>query len=257
MNEVNLNYKSFGQGPPVVILHGLLGSLDNWQTLAKELARDFTVFIVDQRNHGRSPHDPEMNYRAMSGDLVEFLHSQWIYKTHVIGHSMGGKTAMTLAARFPGLVDKLVVVDIGPKAYPPGHDAILEALQRVPVDQITERSEAEDILAETIHSQAIRLFLLKNMGRNQEGFHWKMNLPALVEHYPEIIGSVWPEEPYEGETLFIRGGNSDYIPDSDWPEIQEHFPNARLETIEGAGHWVHAEKPEEILAVFRDFIAED
>lgn len=255
IDSMDLNFKSFGQGPPVVILHGLLGSLDNWQTLGRELAEDYTVFIVDQRNHGRSPHDPEMNYPAMAADLARFLERQWVHHTHVIGHSMGGKTAMTLADRYPGLVDRLVVVDIGPKAYPPGHELILDALQSVPLDRIEDRGDAEDFLAKRISSRAVRLFLMKNLAREKQGFRWKMNLPALVEHYDDITAAVWPAQAYEGDTLFIRGGNSDYIPDEDWPGIQASFPNAELLTIEGAGHWVHAEKPTEILAAFRSFFS--
>ena len=253
-NNDTLNYKSFGQGDPVVILHGLLGSLDNWQTIARQLAEDYTVFIVDQRNHGKSFHSDTMNYKAMAEDLANFLDEQGVHRVSLVGHSMGGKTAMKFAGSYPNILDKLVVVDIGPKAYPPGHDNILDALQALPVGRIESRTEADDLLAEHISDQGVRMFLLKNLARDGDGYKWKMNLPAIVNHYDEITEAVYPSQPHEGPSLFIKGEKSDYIQDEDWTKIQEHFPAATLKSIDNAGHWVHADQPEAMLEALRDFL---
>ena len=158
-----LNYKSFGSGPPLIILHGLFGTLDNWQTIAKKLADDFTVFILDLRNHGKSPHTQEHTYSLMAEDLSQFMESQWIYKAHVLGHSMGGKTAMQFANDFPDMLDKLVVVDIAPKVYAGGHQHILEALLSVDIDAVQSRKEVEQQLSKYIEEDGVKLFLMKNL----------------------------------------------------------------------------------------------
>lgn len=253
---MDLNFKSFGQGPPLVILHGLFGTLDNWQTLGKRWAEDFTVFLVDQRNHGRSPHADTIDYPEMAGDLKAFLEHNWIYGTHVLGHSMGGKTAMQFALDYPDMVDRLVVVDIAPRAYPGGHEAIFQALLGLDLDALGERGEADAILAERIPQRGIRQFLLKNLTRTKDGgYAWKMNLSAIHRHYPDILANIRPAaEPFAGPTLFIRGANSDYLADADWPAAQALFPAARLETVAGAGHWVHAERPEELYGLVDSFL---
>ncbi len=254
---MDLNYKEFGKGEPIIILHGMFGTLDNWQTLGKELAEHFTVFLVDQRNHGRSPHTDVHNYTAMAEDLGEFMTSNWIYKTHLIGHSMGGKTAMQLATTHPDLIDKLVVVDIAPKQYPGGHEEIIEALQGLDPTKVESRQEASDFLESRITDFGVRQFLLKNLTRNKDGgYRWKMNLDVIQDHYEEILAPGIGPEVFEGETLFIRGGKSRYIQDEDWPQILEHFPNAQLKTIANVGHWVHAEAPDELLAEVTAFLGE-
>jgi esterase len=253
---LELNYKTFGQGEPIVILHGLLGTLDNWQTLGKKLAEHFTVYLVDQRNHGRSPHDDLHSYPAMAEDLHHFMESHWMFKASLIGHSMGGKTAMHFARTHPDMVDKLMVVDIAPKPYPGGHETIIEALHDLDLDRIESRGQANEALASSISDEGIRQFLLKNLSRSKSGgYQWKMNLPALWAHYEAILAS--PEAPpFDGNTLFIRGGQSDYIQQADEPLLREHFPNARLETIPQAGHWVHAEAPDELLKLLLGFMKE-
>lgn len=253
---MDLNFKSFGQGPPLVILHGLFGTLDNWQTLGKRWAEEFTVFLVDQRNHGRSPHEAGIDYPSMAADLKAFLEDNWIYETHVLGHSMGGKTAMQFALDYPEMVDKLVVVDIAPRAYPGGHEDIFEALLALDLAALGERSEADALLAKSIPQRGVRQFLLKNLTRTREGgYAWKMNLPVIYEHYAAILANVRAAEPFAGPTLFVRGGQSDYVSDADWPAAQALFPQARLETVAGAGHWVHAERPEELYGLVKDFLA--
>ena len=253
---MDLNFKSFGQGPPLVILHGLFGTLDNWQTLGKRWAEDFTVFLVDQRNHGRSPHTEVIDYPTMAADLKAFLEHNWIYETHVLGHSMGGKTAMQFALDYPDMVDKLIVVDIAPKAYPGGHETIFQALLGLDLASLGERSEADAILGERIPQRGVRQFLLKNLTRTKDGgYAWKMNLPVIHRHYPDILANVRPSEPFSGPTLFIRGGKSDYVTDADWPAAQALFPNAQLETVDGAGHWVHAERPEVLYTLVKAFLS--
>lgn len=252
---MDLNYKTFGKGHPLLILHGLFGTLDNWQTLGKELAEDYMIYLIDQRNHGRSPHLDEMNYPAMAGDLKQFMEDNWIYETHVLGHSMGGKAAMQLALQYPDMVDRLIVVDIAPRRYPRSHEEIFEALRSLQLEEIDSRSDAEEALRADIKDKGIRQFLLKNLRRTkEEGYAWKMNLDALYQNYDDILAAIETHEPFTGPTLFIRGGRSNYIHDEDRVDIQKLFPNARIETIEGAGHWVHAEAPDRMLQLIRDFL---
>ncbi len=255
---MELNYKSFGQGDPLIILHGMFGTLDNWQTIAKQLAEDYTVFIVDQRNHGRSPHAPEMDYPTMAEDLHDFMESHWIYKAHLLGHSMGGKTVMQFALTYPQMVDKLVVVDIAPKTYVGGHQVIFEALLSVDLDKLANRKEAEAQLGNYIDDFGVRQFLLKNLTRKKEGgFEWKMNLAAIWAHYQDILKTVTGPEVFAGPSLFIRGGKSNYVATEDMPEIKALFTAAQLATVEDAGHWVHAEAPAILLAKLQKFLAAD
>lgn len=255
---MQLNYKQFGQGEPLIILHGLFGMLDNWQTLARKFAEDYTVFIIDQRNHGKSPHHPDFNYSLMAEDLREFMEQNWIYEANLIGHSMGGKTVMQFAMEYPDMVNKMVVVDIAPKSYVGGHQTIFEALLSLDLDHITNRKDAEEQLALHIKQQGVRQFLLKNLSRKKEGgYAYKMNLSAIHKHYQNILDNVNGEKADEVEALFIRGGNSNYINENDLALIHESFPRATLKTIHEAGHWVHAEKPLELLEMVRMFLKED
>ncbi|MFZ2898477.1 MAG: alpha/beta fold hydrolase [Saprospiraceae bacterium] len=252
---MDLHHKIFGQGYPLIILHGLFGTLDNWQTVGRMLSEDYQVFLIDQRNHGRSPHIPEHNYQALADDLGFFMEFNWIQKTHLIGHSMGGKTAMQFALQHPEKVDKLVVVDIGPKAYTGGHEGIFHALRALDLSTVKEREDAEKHLGQYITDDGVLQFLMKNLSRSKDGaYHWKINLPVLYDHYQEIIGPVKSDHPYEGPVLFIRGARSHYIVDDDWSDIHDMFPHAQLATVPDAGHWVHAEAPEELLQLVRNFL---
>ena len=252
---MELNFKSFGQGEPIIILHGLFGTLDNWQTIAKKLAEKYWVFIVDQRNHGRSPHDPEMNYKVMAEDLKHFMEEHWIHKAFVVGHSMGGKTAMQFAVDYPDMVDKLIVVDIGPFSKRGGHGLIFDALLSMNLDEIKSRKDADEVLNKKIPEFGVRQFLLKNLSRNKTGdFTWKMNLPVLHKEYAEILADVDVNDPFEGETLFIRGAQSNYIEEKEFSKFKNFFPNAQLKTIEKAGHWVHADQPDELLQSVKFFL---
>lgn len=245
---LELNYKTFGQGFPIVILHGLFGTLDNWQTIARRLSEHNMIFLIDQRNHGRSPHTDDIDYPAMAEDLRAFLESQWIFKAHIIGHSMGGKTAMRFALDHGEMVEKLVVVDIAPKTYAGGHETIFDALMSLDLSTVETRQDAQHFLQARIPEEGTVLFLMKNLSRTKEGsFEWKMNLRAIYNHYQEILAGVESNTPFEGSTLFIRGQNSNYIQDSDWPAIQRLFPAAQLATVPNAGHWVHADAPEALV----------
>jgi len=254
---MQLNYKEFGQGEPLIILHGLFGTLDNWQTLAKRFAENYTVFIIDQRNHGKSPHMDEHSYELMAEDLRIFMESNFMFKAHILGHSMGGKTAMKFALNNPDMVDKLTIVDISPKQNEGGHETIFEALFSLDLAKIKSRSEADAELTKLIADLGVRQFLLKNLTRKKEGgYRWKMNLTALHMHYQEILAETVGEDTFDEPSLFIRGGKSGYILDEDIPQIKEFFPAARIETVADAGHWVHAEQPEELYRLVSEFLEE-
>ena len=252
---MELNYKSLGQGEPLIILHGLFGTLDNWQTLAKSWAEHYLVYLVDLRNHGRSPQVDGLSYPAMAQDLHDFMEQNWIHKAHILGHSMGGKVAMEFALTYPDMVDNLIVVDIAPRLYRPGHDDIFAALFAVDLKTIESRQAAEAILEQYIDEWGVRQFLLKNLSRMKEGgFEWKMNLPVIYRDYTNILKPPTQEGPFEGPTLFIRGEKSGYVNDEDILRIQELFPRSALHTISGAGHWVHADQPEVLKAIVMEFL---
>ena len=255
---MQLNYKAYGKGHPLIILHGLLGSLDNWHSIARKLASDYRVFLVDQRNHGKSPHTDEMSYSAMAEDLKEFLQEHGLASAYVVGHSMGGKTAMQFALSYPEKVDKLISIDMDPQANDGGHETIFNALKAMDLDQIEKRSDADKQLQQYIENFGIRQFLLKNMERGPEGgYQWKMNLPAIEKAYPHILEAVTSETPFQKPTLFLKGGASNYIRDKDLPVIQNLFPKASLKTVEGVGHWVHAEAPEAFINALEGFLADN
>ncbi len=250
-----LNYKTFGEGPPLIILHGLFGSLDNWVTLGKKFSKNFKVYLVDQRNHGQSFHSDEFSYDVMSEDLSLFMGEMKLEKAHIIGHSMGGKTAMEFARKYSDKVEKLIVADIGPKFYPVHHTQIIKAFYSVPVDKISSRKEADDILSGLVPDFGTRQFLLKNLSREADGFKWKMNLDAISSSIEEVGKGLNQNAIIMNKTLFLRGGNSDYILNDDFNLIHSVFPNSRVDTVEGAGHWLHAEKPSEFYEKASEFLS--
>ncbi len=252
---LKLNYKQFGSGDPIIILHGLFGMLDNWQTIAKRLASDYMVYIVDLRDHGKSEHSNDFNYQLLAQDIADFMESEWIHSAHIIGHSMGGKTAIQLVYDYPDLVEKLIVVDIGIKAYKGGHEIILKALQAVPIDNITSRDAVEEVLSEYVPERGIRLFLMKNLTRNKDSsYRWKMNLDLLINSYSKILAEIPIVDPIDTPTLFVKGSKSKYIVDQDVPQLEAVFTDMSLVTIADAGHWVHAEQPSELLSTIKSFI---
>lgn len=250
-----LNYKTFGEGQPLIILHGLFGSLDNWVTLGKKFGENFKVYLVDQRNHGQSFHNDEFSYDVMSEDLSLFMREMKLQKAHIIGHSMGGKTAMEFTRKYPEKVEKLLIADIGPKFYPTHHTQIIKALYSVPVDKLTSRKEADDILSGLIPDFGTRQFLLKNLSREADGFKWRMNLNAISASIEEVGKGLNQNAIIINETLFLRGGNSDYILNDDFNLIHSVFPNSKVDTVEGAGHWLHAEKPTDFYEKASQFLS--
>jgi pimeloyl-ACP methyl ester carboxylesterase len=242
---MKLNYKMQGQGPALIILHGLFGSLDNWQTLAKRWAEHFTVFTVDQRNHGRSPHDPDMNYQLMADDLIELMEDNFVFHAHLLGHSMGGKTVMKFALEYPDMVEKLIVADMSPMPNGGGHEEIFKALFDANVSQAQSRSEVEEALKQRIPQPDVRQFLMKSLYRtDSKTFDWRFNLDAIYEHYSDILEGIHSDNHFDRDTLFIKGSKSNYVGEEDMPLIKKLFPNAKVEAID-AGHWLHAEKPDE------------
>lgn len=242
---MKLNYKRLGEGEPLIILHGLMGMLDNWQSHARKLSEYYDVIIVDQRNHGRSQHSVRpFTYDAMTEDLEELIDELFLSDVNLLGHSMGGKTVMKFAQKYPMLVNKLIVADIGPKAYPVHHQKIIQGLRNVPLDTLEKRTDANDYLAKYIGVEGIRQFLMKSLYRKKDKtFAYRFNLD-VIDRDIELVGAAVHDAVYEKEVLFIRGSESDYIKDSDWQGIKEWFPQAELKTVEGAGHWLHAEQPE-------------
>lgn len=251
---MDLNFKEFGNGDPVIILHGLFGTSDNWQTLAKQLADDYTVFIVDQRNHGRSPHDNEFNYQVMADDLDYFMRDKWIDDARIVGHSMGGKTAMQFALMYPERVSQLAVVDIGVQQYVGGHEEILDALLSLELDKVESRKDADAKIGATIKEYGVRQFLLKNLTRNKAGgYEWKMNLPVIFKNYQNILNAIESDKTFEKPTHFIKGENSKYLNLAAVEDIKKLFPSATFEEVKAVGHWIHAEAPADTLRILRTF----
>jgi esterase len=251
---MKLNYKKSGSGPPLVILHGLFGSLDNWFSIAKELTESFTLYLVDQRNHGDSPHSDVWNYAVMVEDLKELLDAEGLDKIYLMGHSMGGKTAMNFALKYPEHVDKLIVADIAPRYYPPHHQSILEGLNSLDLKAIQSRKEADEQLAKYIPELGVRQFLLKSLSRDSDGFAWKINLPVITKDI-ENVGEALPEGAnFDGPTLFLAGANSNYIQQKDMADMEAYFPNYELEFVADAGHWLHAEQPHAVVVEMRKFL---
>lgn len=240
-----------------MILHGLFGTSDNWQTLARRFAEHYHVFLVDMRNHGRSGHSHEFNYELMAEDLLEFVEDHSLKQPAIIGHSMGGKAAMKFALQHPDKLGKLVVVDISPRAYPVHHDEIIAGLKSIDLENLQNRQQADEQLARYVPEADVRLFLLKNLYRTESGgFGWRVNLKAVDENIERIGGAIESDTPFTNPALFIRGGKSRYIRPEDQYEYIEHlFPNVEIETIPDAGHWVHAEAPDRLFDITMNFLA--
>jgi len=251
-----LHFQRHGQGEPLVILHGLFGTLDNWGAQTKALSEHFDVIAADLRNHGRSPHTDEMNYAAMSQDLLDLLDHLQLKRINLMGHSMGGKAAMQFALDHPERVARLIVVDIAPVTYTARHNDVITGLKQIDLATLKSRGDADRILAEHVDSVATRAFLLKNLYRNQDKqFAWRMNLPVLEQQYAEI-GAAPKGETYTGPVLFIKGGDSDYLQAEHQRPIQQLFPTAAFKIIAGAGHLPHVEKPTAFTRLVEKFLAD-
>jgi len=252
-----LAYQAVGTGPPIIILHGLFGSSTNWRTVAKQLAGNYQVFLVDQRNHGSSPHTDSMTYTDMAEDMGAFMDRSNLARATLVGHSMGGKTAMAFALQHPERVESLVVVDVSPVTY--GHDFInlIKVMRSIDLEGVARRADVDTQLANSIEDSGLRLFLLQNLVDDRPGFRWRINLDAIEANMPRITAA--PETPantrYPGRTLFVRGERSEYILPEHQEIILELFPNAEITTVQEAGHWIHAERPEQFMQVLGQFLS--
>ncbi len=252
---MQLHYTRLGIGEPLMILHGMLGSSDNWHSITRKLAPQFQVFAVDQRNHGRSPHSEEMNYRLMAGDLLEILRAEGLPGAHLLGHSMGAKTAMQFALLYPGKVRKLIVADMAPRAYEPRHKHLLDALLGLDLSRFQTRKQIEDALAPAVPDLALRQFALKNLKRNRNGaFEWSIGLREIRDNNQHLRDPLASPRPFNGAALFLRGEHSDYLREQDMDRIRELFPNAVLRTLPGAGHLPHVERPDAFLREALSFL---
>ncbi|MFC1664068.1 alpha/beta fold hydrolase [Pseudomonadota bacterium] len=254
--SVQLAFKEYGDGPPLLILHGLFGSSTNWRSIAKRLSADFRVFTVDLRNHGRSGWHEDMSYDVMANDVHNFMLENDIDRATVLGHSMGGKTAMILAFKHSELIDKLIIVDIAPVAYEHSHSAINKSMLELDLNILANRKEADTALARSIKDRPTRQFLLQNLVAVNSHFSWRINLASIQQNMDGLTG--FPininDSRCDHKTLFVHGGNSDYLKLIHHSQIDRLFPNNEIVTIENASHWIHVEKPDALLDQITSFI---
>jgi esterase len=245
--------KIMGEGEPLLILHGVFGSGDNWSTLGRKWSENYQVHLIDARNHGHSDHSDVFSYEVMADDLLEYMDAHQLGKANVLGHSMGGKVSMLFAVYNPERVERLIVADIAPKAYKPHHQEILEALGSLKLDELKSRGEAEDAFA--IKEEGTRQFLLKSLHWKEKGkLAWRFNLPIIAQEIERVGDALPGQAVFYGPTYFVRGGKSWYVEDDDFEVIRQHFPEVEFETIKGAGHWLHAEKPKEFFEAVSAFL---
>ncbi|MFQ2190395.1 alpha/beta fold hydrolase [Aeromonas jandaei] len=251
-----MNFKEQGQGPAVILIHGLFGSLDNLGLLARALGEHYRVISVDLRNHGTSFRSDDMSYPAQAADILALMDHLGLDQAAIVGHSMGGKVGMQLAKLAPARVSRLVVADMAPVAYPHSrHQNVFAGLNATLATLPQSRSDAERILAEHIEIAGVRQFLLKSFAKGDDGWQWRFNVPALEENYANIMG--WPEDErrFEGPVLFIKGGDSDYMQPQYSEAALAQFPAAKVRVIAGTGHWLHAEKPMLFNKLVVDFLS--
>jgi len=254
---IKLHSTILGEGQPFIILHGFLGMSDNWKTLGNKFAESgYQVHLLDQRNHGRSPHTPEMNYEVLAKDIFDYCQIHKLKNIILLGHSMGGKAAMLAAGKYPDLIDKLIVVDISPKYYAPHHQQIMEGLTALENQNLTSRGDAEEFLSKFVKDQGTRMFLLKNLyWETREKLSLRLNLKVLKETIEEVGTELPAGFKFMKPTLFIKGGNSNYITKEDEPLIARHFPNSKIQIVPNAGHWVHAEKTKDFYDIVQGFLS--
>lgn len=261
--SVELNYRITGEGPPLILLHGLFGSLENLGGIARRLQDEWQVHALDQRNHGGSPHTDAMDYPSMAEDVIAYMDSQGIKTACILGHSMGGKVAMQVALQAPERVEKIIVADIAPVSYKARHDAILEGMKGIDLSGVRSRQDADRLMAGFVEMPATRQFLLKNLERvpreeQTEGspmFRWRLNLPVIDACYTDLANAPEGSGPFDGPVLFLKGADSAYIQEKHRDEIQRLFPAAELRIIQDTGHWLHAERADTFAALCRRFLS--
>lgn len=252
---LTLNHKIQGSGAPLILVHGLFGSLENLGMIARLLAERFEVHSLDMRNHGRSPHSSVMNYEAMATDILHYMDSVGLECASLLGHSMGGKAVMTVALRAPERVARLIVADIAPVDYPPHHNEIFTGLQALDLANLRSRQDADTQLKAYVPELPVRQFLLKNLVKQSAGgFAWRMNLPVLIHEYASIIEGQSGTRPFLNPVLFVIGGSSNYVQRKHQEKVLLHFPGAQVRVIPGTGHWLHAEKPELFAGIVERFL---
>ena len=254
---MKLNFKKLGDGKPLLILHGLFGSSDNWGTLGKKFSKNNSVYLIDLRNHGRSPHSNEMTYSDMANDLLELIKDEKIISPTILGHSMGGKVALMFAKNYPEYLEKLIVADIGLKAYPMHHEEILKGLNSIDLELTKSRSQAQEVIKDHISNLGIQQFLLKNLYWIEKGkLAWRMNLKQIEINIEEILKEIKIGNS-NLKTLFLIGELSNYILEEDFLDIKTAFPNGEIKTIKNVGHWLHAENPNEFYKLVDEFVSEE
>ena len=250
---MSLHFSRIGRGNPVVLIHGLFGSLENLAAMSRYLAEYFEVYSIDLPNHGRSMHTPTTGLPLLANQVHDWLHEQAIESPVLIGHSLGGKVAMEVALRFNSSAKKLVVLDIAPARYVSRHEKIFTGLHAINFDNISTRRQADEVLSAYEPEAAVRGFLLKNLEKTTDGLRWKFNLPVLSECYSELIEAN-TKKTFDEPTLFLKAENSDYINDNHKNEVESRFSNANFKIVADVGHWLHAEKPELVATLIRKFI---
>ncbi|NDA14210.1 MAG: alpha/beta fold hydrolase [Gammaproteobacteria bacterium] len=250
----SLAFTTIGSGPPIVILHGLFGSGVNWRGIAQTLATHWQVFLLDLPNHGQSPWIEDMSYPSMAALICEWMTSQGIEKSALIGHSMGGKVGMTLALTDSGIVDSIVVVDIAPVNYPHSHSGLVEAMLQIPLDRVQSRKDADRLLQREVADLALRQFLLQNLRAEADGLRWRINLPVIQRQMDTLTGFPALPSRFDGPALFLYGLNSDYVKNEGIEKAKAYFPSAEFQGVAGAGHWLHAEQPEQAVSAIRQFL---
>jgi len=256
---MQLHCQTLGQGQPLILLHGLFASSDNWGAIAKHFSQHYQVIRVDLRNHGRSPHSKSQNYTDMVDDLLELCDALNLDDIHLLGHSLGGKVAMQFAMRHPDRVEKLIVVDMAMRAYADAHTHLIDAIMAIDLSTLQSRSEVNKALSSAIPQAMVRQFLLMNLIKSdinapESSLAWRINLAALKANYPNLQQAVCENAHYEKSCLFIRGEHSDYVQDADTEHIKTHFTNAQFASLP-TGHWVHAEQPRAFIEVVDSFLA--
>lgn len=256
---MQLHYKILGQGQPLILLHGLFGSADNWGAVAKHFSQHYQTISVDLRNHGRSPHSDSQTYSDMAEDIIELCNTLNLESIHLLGHSLGGKTAMQFATQFPERVDKLMIVDMAMRAYADEHTHLIDAMMAVDLSTIQSRTEADQALRSTVPNILVRQFLLMNLvksdanNKSDNALQWRINLAALKANCPAMRQAVCESAQYDKPCLFIRGERSDYVQDDDVAQIKNHFTKAQFASLP-TNHWVHAEQPQAFSEVVEQFL---
>lgn len=255
---VPLSYREVGEGPALIVLHGLFGSGTNWRSIARRLGHRAKVFLVDLRNHGGSPHASTMSYAEMASDIDAFMQGQGLTHATFLGHSMGGKVAMLMALESPSRVDRLIAVDIAPVQYQRDYAELIGALRSVDFDRVTRKADADAQLQDAIPDARVRMFLLQNLTTSSDGYQWRLALDAIERCMPTLLGfpELKPSLHYHGPALFVRGAQSEYVSQAHTPTIRARFPAAQIKSIQGAGHWIHADQRHRFLETVDDFLGQ-